>query len=95
MIRMNLFSTVITAYLIAINVAAFLCFAADKHRAVHKRWRIKEMTLMGLCIAGGSAGGLAGMYVFRHKTRKPLFFIGVPLVLILQTVLWIVVKGCL
>ena len=32
----------------------------------------------------GSLGVLAGMYVCRHKTRKPLFTITVPLLLLAQ-----------
>ncbi|HHW39538.1 MAG TPA: DUF1294 domain-containing protein, partial [Bacillales bacterium] len=26
-------------------------------------------------IAGGGLGGFAGMFLFRHKTKKPLFYI--------------------
>lgn len=33
---------------------------------------------------GGSLGGLMGMYVFHHKTKKLKFKIGFPLILILQ-----------
>ena len=33
---------------------------------------------------GGSVGACAGMRVFRHKTQKPKFYIGVPVILLLQ-----------
>ncbi|MCR5775582.1 MAG: DUF1294 domain-containing protein [Lachnospiraceae bacterium] len=74
-----------TVYLLAINLITFICYAADKRKAVGHKWRIKESTLIGLCVIGGSVGGLLGMYLMHHKTKKPLFFIGVPLILIAQT----------
>ena len=79
--------TVSVAYLVSVSVITFICFGIDKWKAVNRKWRIKEAVLMGLCCIGGSIGGLAGMYLFRHKTRKPLFFIGIPVILILQLVL--------
>ncbi len=68
-------------YRLAVNAAAFILFAADKWKAVHKKWRIREFTLLGLAFAGGSAGGLLAMHVFRHKTQKTAFKIGMPLML--------------
>jgi uncharacterized membrane protein YsdA (DUF1294 family) len=35
----------------------------------------------------GSFGALLGMFLFRHKIRKPLFFVGIPLLLIVQVVM--------
>ena len=59
-------------YLLAANAVAFLVFGIDKWKAVKGRWRIPEKT------------ALAGMFVFHHKIRKPLFYLGVPLILLLQ-----------
>lgn len=72
------------AYLLIINAAAFLLMLADKHRARKKLWRVPEATLMLFAILGGSVGILAGMYTVRHKTRKPKFYIGVPVILAAQ-----------
>lgn len=33
---------------------------------------------------GGFVGACAGMQIFRHKTQKPKFYIGVPVILLLQ-----------
>ncbi|WP_349011361.1 DUF1294 domain-containing protein [Mediterraneibacter gnavus] len=55
-----------------------------KWKAVKGRWRIPEKTLLLFAAAGGSPGALAGMFVFHHKIRKPLFYLGVPLILLLQ-----------
>ncbi|MBO5550598.1 MAG: DUF1294 domain-containing protein [Lachnospiraceae bacterium] len=74
----------------AISILTFFVFGIDKYKAVRHRWRIPEATLIGLCLIGGSAGGLLGMLVFRHKIRKPKFCIGVPLILAVQLiVLWL------
>ena len=63
-------------YLLAINIATFSAFGADK--------RIPEKTLFLLSLLGGSAGALLGMRIFHHKTRKWYFRFGIPLLLILQ-----------
>jgi uncharacterized membrane protein YsdA (DUF1294 family) len=67
-------------YLLVLNLAAFLAFAVDKRAAKRHEWRIPEARLLGLCALGGWLGGLLGMKVFRHKTRKPKFFVGIPLI---------------
>ena len=80
-------------YLLAVNAVTFILFAADKWKAVHKKWRIREFTLLGLAFAGGSAGGLLAMYVFRHKTQKTAFKIGMPLMLAVHAALMIYTFG--
>jgi uncharacterized membrane protein YsdA (DUF1294 family) len=59
--------------LIVINVAAFAMFGIDKARAERGMWRIKESTLLGLALIGGTLGAYAGRKAFRHKTRKQPF----------------------
>ncbi len=56
------------------------------HRAAGgpRRGRIPEATLLGLALAGGALGGLAGMRLFHHKTRKARFFVGLPVMLALH-----------
>ena len=73
-------------YLALINLAAFLTFGEDKRRARRGAWRISEAALFALCLAGGAAGGLLGMYIFHHKTRKWYFRVGVPVILAVQLV---------
>lgn len=81
-----LFNGVI-GYLIIINVIAFCVFGIDKNKAKRKQWRIPEATLIGLAVLGGSAGALLGMRLFHHKTKKPKFFIGVPVIIAIQIAL--------
>lgn len=71
-------------YLAVISIVTFIVFGVDKLRAKKARRRISEATLLLLCAVGGSLGGLAGMYAFRHKTRHKKFVLGVPLILLAQ-----------
>lgn len=71
----------VAVYLAGVNALAFAAFGADKGRARRGEWRISESALMLLAAAGGSLGALAGMRAFHHKTRKPIFRIGVPALL--------------
>ena len=74
-------------YIVLINIITFSVFGIDKLKAIKNKWRIPEKVLFILSIIGGSFGGLAGMYAFRHKTQKPVFKFGIPAVLIVQIVL--------
>ena len=82
---------VLFVYLLLINAAAFVLMLVDKKKAQAGAWRISEATLMGAAIIGGSIGAIAGMNLFRHKTKHPKFFIGLPLILALQIVLGLVI----
>ena len=81
-----------TYYLLLINIATFLAFAIDKRKAVKRKWRVPEKTLLGLPLIGGSAGGLIAMYLFRHKIRKPAFAYGLPVMLLVQVIVFWMVK---
>ena len=74
----------ILGYLLAINIVAFITFGVDKYKAKNKKWRIPEATLITLCLLGGSVGGYLGMRIFHHKTKHPKFYIGVPVIFIMQ-----------
>jgi uncharacterized membrane protein YsdA (DUF1294 family) len=71
-------------YLLAINIIAILIMFIDKKKAIHKKWRISESTLMTISILGGSIGMLIGMHFFRHKTKHKKFTLGVPAILLIQ-----------
>lgn len=74
-------------YLILINALSFLLMLLDKHKARKKKWRIPEATLMTAAAIGGSVGALLGMYTFRHKTRHPKFYLGIPALSVLQVLI--------
>lgn len=68
-----------------------MLFGIDKHLARKNKERIPESTLLLLSALGGAAGGLAAMYIFRHKTKKAKFFLVVPMLLVLHIVIAILV----
>ena len=63
------------------SALAFALFGWDKLLAKLHRRRVPEAALLGCALLGGSAGGMLGMALFHHKTRKPLFRRFVPLCL--------------
>lgn len=77
----------ILIYLLVINLMAFCAMWWDKKRAQKGEWRISEAGLFTLVLLGGGIGGIAGMYAFRHKTKKLRFTIGFPTILITEIVL--------
>lgn len=85
-IYMNI-SDILFYYILAVNVLAFSVYGMDKRKAKKDQWRVPESKLLLLAAVGGSAGALAGMYTFHHKTRKTKFRFGVPAILVLQIIL--------
>ena len=77
----------IGVYLICLNLILFVLMGRDKAAARRGARRTPETTLLALAVIGGSVGGLLGMILFRHKSRKPAFRIGFPLILICQLLL--------
>lgn len=74
-------------YLILINILTFIFFGIDKYKAINKKYRISIVTLLLLAGIGGSLGALSAMYIFRHKTKKDYFTVGIPLIIVMQIVL--------
>lgn len=73
--------------LLAVNIFTFCSYGVDKYKAIHNKWRIPESTLILFAAIGGSVGAYLGMRVFHHKTKHPKFYIGVPIIFILQIAL--------
>lgn len=70
-----------------ISTVAFVVFGADKKMARQGTWRIPERTLFTLALLGGSPGAIIGMLVFHHKTKHMKFVIGLPTILVLESLL--------
>ena len=64
------------------NIITAIIYGIDKRKAVKHGRRIKESVLIGCAFCMGAAGAAAGMFVFRHKTRKLKFKICIPAALI-------------
>ena len=74
-------------YLIILNLISFIIYGIDKRKSIKKEYRISEYSLFVLSFFGGGLGSLLGMKVFHHKTKKPKFYVGVPVILIIQIVI--------
>ena len=74
-------------YIVLINIMAFIVYGIDKAKAKQNKWRIPEKVLIIFAILCGSIGAILGMIVFHHKTRKPKFYVGVPIIIVLQIAL--------
>ena len=83
---MNSFD-ILVLYIIVVNVVSFTVMGIDKRKAIKRAFRIPESTLFVLAIIGGSVGSIAGMHLFRHKTRHWYFLYGMPVSLALQVML--------
>lgn len=81
---------IVMLYILSVNLGGFIAFGIDKKRSVRSKWRIPETTLMTFALLGGSIGCLLGMKAFRHKTAKPLFYIGVPAILIIEVLMLLI-----
>ena len=82
----------IVLYLVIINIIGFFIMGIDKLKAKKGMWRIQENTLFMFAFLGGGIGTTAGMYVFRHKTKKLKFVIGMPVIVILEVLIFIYFK---
>ena len=75
---------IVLIYFTVINVVTFFMYGIDKWKAKKAKWRIRETTLLGLAVLGGSMGAWLGMKVWHHKTQHKKFKYGVPAIIIIQ-----------
>ncbi len=77
-------TTILLAFFVCTNITALFIMYRDKQRSQQgsAEDRTPEGLLFFLAAALGSIGVYAGMYLFRHKTRKWYFQIGIPLLII-------------
>ena len=80
-------------YLAAVSLFAVIITVFDKIRAMRGGWRVRESTLLIVSALGGSIAMLLTMLLIRHKTRKPKFMLGIPLIIILQIAAAVLVWG--
>lgn len=73
--------------LAAINVLAFVWVGVDKQKSLNRSDRLPEVSFFFISIFFAALGVLLGMLVFRHKTRKIYFLLGIGLLLVQQILL--------
>jgi len=81
------FISPVNAYYLIVSLLAFTLMGFDKSKAIKNRRRISEKMLMGMALIGGALGVIAGMLVFRHKIRNPLFYLGAPVLYLIHRAL--------
>ena len=90
---------VISGYFISISLLAIALCVYDKHASKSGLRRIRERTLMLVCVLGGAAAMLITMRRIRHKTKHAKFMIGIPAIIMLQIVIvficWLLKGGSL
>lgn len=78
---------ILLIYFLIINFITFILFLIDKRNSVdNKKSRIKIVTLLLLSFIGGSIGGLLGIYLLHHKTKKDYFTLGIKLIILMQII---------
>ncbi len=82
---------VLGAYIVIINVISYLAMWWDYKRRHHRSKRFSNRALIGMAVAGGSAGILIGMYKYKRKWDKKEFARGVPIILVAELIIFIVV----
>ena len=85
---MTLLQTIFLSYLVLANLVAFAMYGIDKRRAIKNKWRIPEKRLLLAALLGGAFGALWGMILIHHKTKKARLFLTVPVLFVLQVVLF-------
>lgn len=80
----------IVGYWIFVSIIAVIITILDKYFAVHKKRRIPEETLMLISAFGGSVAMFITMKVIHHKTRKPKFMYGLPIIFFIHIVILMV-----
>lgn len=89
MITMQTITAIGLIYLIGINLAGFIIMGVDKKRAIRGAWRISEASFFLTALLGGSLGCILGMQHFRHKTKHWYFKYGMPAILVVQVLLFV------
>ncbi len=61
-------------FILLMSLITLILYKADKVKAKKNKWRIRESILLGFGFFGGALGGIAGMKLFRHKTKHWYFW---------------------
>lgn len=77
-------------YGLIMNIIGYSIMWYDKRKAKKKQWRVPEKQLFFIAIIGGSVGSILGMYKFHHKTKHKKFIIGMPVIFVIQMLIFVI-----
>ncbi|MBR6331683.1 MAG: DUF1294 domain-containing protein [Dehalococcoidales bacterium] len=75
-------------YLIFISIVAIVVTIYDKLIAGSDKRRVPEKTLLIIAALGGSVAMYITMQIIRHKTQHKKFMIGIPVIMVVQAILF-------
>ncbi len=82
----------IEIYILIVNILGFFLILIDKIKACKNKWRIRENTLITLALLGAGPGEIISMLIFHHKTKKNKFIILIPIIIIIQTIIYVLIN---
>ncbi len=81
----------ILIYILCISIVSAIITAYDKRAAKkYPKHRVPENVLLIFAIAGGSVAEFLTMLKIRHKTKHKKFMVGLPVIIVLQTIVIII-----
>lgn len=82
--KMQWYVYLLMVYFLASNIFAIAVTVYDKKAARKKYRRIPEKNLLITAALSGCITMYVTMHIIHHKTRKPKFMVGIPVILIVE-----------
>lgn len=83
----------INIYIIIVwNIIVALIYGLDKLLSQGNKRRISENVLLTISLLMGAMGGMFGMILFNHKTRKMKFRLTIPIFVLLNIAIYYLLK---
>ena len=64
----------LSCFYVVMSLIDLVLYGVDKRKARRQKRRVPEKVLLGFGFFGGALGGLAGMCLFKHKTKHWYFW---------------------
>lgn len=80
---------IVFVYTAVISLVGVFLMMSDKGRAINQKYRIPERTLLTVAALGGAMAMLMMARLIRHKTKRPKFMLGMPMMAIVHVGLFI------
>ena len=74
-------------YICIISLISIIVTVCDKYFAIHRKWRVRESTLLILSALGGSVAMYIKKQINIHKTTKIKIILGKTLIFIIQLII--------
>lgn len=82
---------ILITYITLISIFTFILMYVDKQKSIKGDFRISESTFVKLSLIGGAIGTYIGMYTFRHKTLHKKFYIGIPIIILINLISFLLI----